>query len=346
MSAIVSIVRVDESVPAAVREAMERADWKRFITRGAAVSLKVNLGWDMFLPGAVSAPWVVEGVIQTIRDHVGSIAVVESDQVLVDCEVALRQTLIDRVCRRYGVPFVNMSKGQFETVRLPDPLVLKEVRIPEILTRTETITLPVMKTHAKTGITGSLKNQWGCLEKLRHSFHPVVNEALVDINRLVKPRFAVMDATVGMEGNGPKSGRPKIADRVLASGDLVALDTVQAQVMGLDPAAIEHVQNCARAGLGTSDLSQIEVVGEERWRSLNLGFRPAEHNAVSFVEGLLRSSVVKPLVFDTPLFDLSCRGAIAYYWLWYYVRGEGRRLRDEILANPKYGPQWREETWS
>ena len=91
----VSIVRIKDGVHEAVREAMELARWRDFITPGADVSLKVNLGWDLFLPGAVSAPWVVEGVIQTIKDHVGKIYVVESDQVLVDVEKAFRQTRMD-----------------------------------------------------------------------------------------------------------------------------------------------------------------------------------------------------------------------------------------------------------
>ena len=44
-------------------------------------------------------------------------------------------------------------------------------------------------------ITGAIKNQWGCLPKLRHSYHLEVHGALADINRLATPKFAVMDGT-------------------------------------------------------------------------------------------------------------------------------------------------------
>lgn len=54
------------------------------------MALKVNLGWDILLPDAVSAPWVVEGVIRALQDHVGCIYLVESDQVVVNAETALR----------------------------------------------------------------------------------------------------------------------------------------------------------------------------------------------------------------------------------------------------------------
>ena len=77
---IVSIVRADpKTVFESVRQAMESAGWKRYVRPGANVSLKVNLGWDKLVPGAISAPWVVEGVIRTIRDYVGKLYLVESD---------------------------------------------------------------------------------------------------------------------------------------------------------------------------------------------------------------------------------------------------------------------------
>jgi len=322
---------------------MEAAEWKKFISKGADVSLKVNLGWDLFLPGAVTSPWVVEGVIQAIKGYVGQIYIVESDQVLVNSEKALRQTRIDRVCKKNGVPYVNMSKGTFERVHLNHGLLLTDIDVPEILRRTELITIPVMKTHDKTTITGAIKNQWGCLDKFRHNYHMVVNEVLVDINTVIRPCFAILDATVGLEGNSPKSGRPKVVDLVLASGDIVALDTIQAEIMGFDSRGIRHIQNCAKHGLGVTDLAQIQVVGED-YRQLNFNFAPAKHNFVSLVELALRNSPLRPLAFYTPLFSIFCAGAIVWYLIWYYL-GKGHRLRDEILTHPRYGPQWRADHW-
>lgn len=325
------------SVHTSVSQAMEAAGWRTFITPGADVALKVNLGWDVFLPGAVSAPWVVEGVIQTIRDYVGHIYLVESNQVVVDVEKALRQTRLDEVCRRYGAEWINMSQGNFVEVIDDSRLVLKRIHIPEILTRTELITIPVMKTHNKTVITGAIKNQWGCLQELRHNFHLVLSEALVDVNAIVKPRFAVMDATIGLEGNGPKSGKPKEVGLVLASGDIVALDTVAAQVMGFDPLHIHHIQLSSHHGLGSADPLAIQVIGE-RIGDVMTSFITAKHNAVSWLELILRRSFIRWLVFDTPLFNLFCWGARRYYDIWNLLIGS--RLRSDILKNSPYGAQW------
>ena len=334
--AIVSIVKVGNSVQQATREAMELAGWRDFMERGSDVSLKPNLTFDFFLPGAVTSPWVVEGVIQTIRDYVGKIYIVESNQVLVDVEKAVRQTCILDLCQRYDVEWINMSYGRYHRRSIDKGLVLQEIDVPEILLHTQLLTIPVMKTHGRTVITGAIKNQWGCLTELRHKHHLVVNEALADVNSLLKPNFAVMDGTIGLEGNGPKSGIPRIADRVLASGDIVALDTVAAKIMGFDPQTIPHIQLCAKIGLGRSDPNSISVRGEE---ISNLNFKRAKNNVVALVEILLRRSFLQGLVFNTPFFRLCVFGALTWYYIWYYLVA-GKRYRDQILRDPKYGKQW------
>lgn len=323
-----------ERVFADVAEAMERAGWREHVTRGAAVALKPNLGWDKLVPGAISAPWVVEAVVRTIRDHVGSIALVESDQVVLDMERGFRISGLERVCREWDVRWVNMSRGEFVTVMNPDRTILKEVRLPAILTESELITLPVMKTHNKTTITGALKNQWGCLETLRHHYHLVLSDAITDVNAIVRPRFAVMDGTVALEGDGPKSGSPRDADVVLASADLVGLDATAARIMGFDPHRIDHLRRAADAGLGSLD---PPVTGEVR--PADPPFVPARHNAVSWLELVLRRSTLRRLAFHSPMFGVLCWGARRYYDLWDLT--VGRRTRARFLASSPWAPQWR-----
>lgn len=335
----ISVVRAPAGeVQARVREAMELADWKYYISPNSAVALKPNLGWDKLIPGAISAPWVIEGVVQVLKGHVRKIYLVESDQVVVNVEKAIRITGLDRLCVRYGIEWVNMSHGPFVQVRNKDALVLKDIHVPEILTRTELITLPVLKTHNKTVISGAVKNQWGCLQTLRHNFHLVLSQALVDVNKILQPRFAVMDGTVGLEGNGPKSGIPKEMGLVLAGGDLVAIDHVAARVMGFDPTHIDHLQLCASEGLGTNITDQIRIrgLGMDEAQSR---FKPARHNAVSFLELAFRQSSVRWLVFETPLFQLMCWGARRYYDLWDVIYG--RRLRQDFMVRSAYAGQWK-----
>jgi uncharacterized protein (DUF362 family) len=346
MGSTVSIVRVPAAAPSrddvvgSVQRAMDLAQWREHIPRGAEIALKPNLGWDLFLPGATTSPWALEGVVRTIRDWVGKIYVVESDQVVVDVEKAFHLNCIDRVCRDYDLTWVNMTHSEMRTVPLPHGRVLKELVVPEILLRTTLVTVPVMKTHNKTVITGAIKNQWGCLPMFRHNYHLVLDAALADINTVTRPCFAVMDATIGLEGNSPKSGIPKVVNRVLASGDCVALDAVAARLMGFDPAQIGHLAECVAAGLGTAELRSISTLGDDDL-SLNLHFIPAHHNMVSWFELVLRRRPsLRRLFFDTPLFKLCCNATLVYYDIWYYLLGIGRRRKARMLATA-YGEQWK-----
>lgn len=320
-----------------VRRAMELGRWDEFITPGVDVALKPNLGWDKLIPGAISSPWVVEAVIMVIRDYVGKIFLVESDQIVVDVEKVVRLTGLDKVCKRYGVEWVNMSKGVFKRIQDPSRLILKDIFIPEILLRTELVTLPVLKTHNKTVLSGAIKNQWGCLETLRHHFHLVLSEALVDVNQIIQPRFAVMDGTVGLEGDGPKSGRPKEMDIILASGNLVGLDATAARTMGFKPDEIEHLKLCSEHGLG-SLADGYEVIGG-KVEDLRKFFVPAKHNMVSWFELFLRRSVVRKLIFQTPLLNFFAWGARRYYDIWDLLKGRGIRRR--FFKRSKYAEQWK-----
>jgi len=203
-------------------------------------------------------------------------------------------------------------------VEIPGAFALPRLSIPKILREGTLVTVPVLKTHDKTVITGALKNQWGLLPRSRHRHHLVVNEAIADINRAAPPAFGVMDATLCMEGNGPKTGRPRRMDLVLASADPVALDAVGARIMGFDPAAIKHLERAQAAGLGTRDAAAITVEGTLPRAA---PFRPARHNFVSRIELALRHAPFAPLVFDTPLFSFMLWGAKGWYHAWRLLRG-------------------------
>jgi uncharacterized protein (DUF362 family) len=79
----------------------------------------------------------------------------------------------------------------------------------------------------------------------------------------VWPDLAIVDGTVGMEGNGPSRGTPVEHGVTLAGLDPVAVDRIGIELMGVDPADVGYVQWCSAAGLGNGDLNDIEVVGAD-----------------------------------------------------------------------------------
>ncbi len=341
----VSLVRCDSpDIFPCVKSVMELAGWQTFIPAGKDIVLKPNLGWDLFLPGCVTSPWVVEGVIQTVYDVCENIYIADADQVLVNIDKAARKANFLELTEKYKkVKWLNLSKQEMTEKEFTLGGKTFLLPIPKILFDCTLISVPVMKTHGRCVVSLSLKNQWGCLPTTRHNFHPHLNEMIFQINSHLKPAFAVMDGTVCLEGNGPKSGCPKVCDVLLASSDLVALDAATTKLMGFDPKTVEHVQFVAQKGLGTADFSRIEITGE-KLENFSFQFHAGVNNSVASVEGILRSSVVSDLIFKTPLLSLCCTGAKIYYFFWYYFFGGGLKYKSQMLSHERYGAQWRKRS--
>jgi ferredoxin len=85
---------------------------------------------------------------------------------------------------------------------------------------------------------------------------------LIDVFRLRIPDMFLVDAVVGMEGNGPACPDVRDIGLILASDNAVALDSVMARMMGLDPALLRFLQKAKEEGLGDYDLNSIEIIGE------------------------------------------------------------------------------------
>jgi uncharacterized protein (DUF362 family) len=71
--------------------------------------------------------------------------------------------------------------------------------------------------------------------------------------------LGVIDGFEGMEGDGPTTGTAVPSHVALASTDLIALDRVGLDVMGIDPATIGYLNYCWQAGLGQYDMNLIDV---------------------------------------------------------------------------------------
>ncbi|MBQ3107692.1 MAG: DUF362 domain-containing protein [Firmicutes bacterium] len=165
-----------------------------------------------------------------------------------------------------GIPF-----GSFEeSVTVPDPrsengdtfVLCKEVTEADAI-----LSLCKMKTHALERITGAVKNTYGCIFKhykaMGHSKFPnetVFAKMLVRLNLYLKPRLYLMDGIVAMEGNGPSSGDPVEMKVLLLSADPVAMDSVQAALMYLDPELVPTNLCGAEGGLGVYRWDSIDVL--------------------------------------------------------------------------------------
>lgn len=79
----------------------------------------------------------------------------------------------------------------------------------------------------------------------------------------IRPQFTVIDGIEGMEGNGPIRGTPVDHGVVLAGTDVCAVDAIGAQLMGIPLEHIGYLVYCGQAGLGVTDYTRIDIVGDK-----------------------------------------------------------------------------------
>ncbi len=239
----------------------------RFIHAGERIVLKPNLLVASAPDKAVTTnPAVFEAVAKALSSTEAVLSWGDSPG-FGSTEGAGRKSGIALRADALGIPMADFHHGR--QVPFHEGTLVKQFTIAEgVLEADGLVTLPKLKTHALTRMTGAVKNQFGCIPgMLKGEFHakmPDVDrfcQMLVDLNLMIRPRFAVMDAVVAMEGNGPRSGDPRFAGVLIISDDLVAVDVVGCRIMGLDPNLVGTIVQGDRLGLGT--MSDIEIVGDD-----------------------------------------------------------------------------------
>jgi uncharacterized protein (DUF362 family)/NAD-dependent dihydropyrimidine dehydrogenase PreA subunit len=131
------------------------------------------------------------------------------------------------------------------------------------------ISVPKFKTHGLTVLTGAIKNSYGFLPGAQKAkLHKAAgsprrfHEMIIDVFMLRVPDLFIVDAIVGMQGNGPASPDLRDIGLILASNNAVAMDAIMAVMMGCDPGRLRFLQKAKEAGLGDFDLTTHEIIGK------------------------------------------------------------------------------------
>jgi uncharacterized protein (DUF362 family)/Pyruvate/2-oxoacid:ferredoxin oxidoreductase delta subunit len=138
------------------------------------------------------------------------------------------------------------------------------------------INLPKLKTHGLTYFTGAVKNLFGlvygrnkCQWHLRARSGEEFSSLLLDLYAALlkgpertKTFIHMMDAVVGMEGEGPgSSGVPKKIGALLMGQDALAVDAVAVRLVKLDRERVHTLALGGKRELGTADLERIQILG-------------------------------------------------------------------------------------
>lgn len=279
----VSIVRCGEydrdTVFSAVQQAVDLLGGIRaFVRPGDRVLIKPNLLKASPASAAVTThPEVVRAVIRLVHEAGGQALVGDSPGMGTLRKVSETAGILDVVSEESAM-LVELD----DAVAVGNAGMFHRFEIArQALEADAIINLPKLKTHGMTTLTGAVKNLFGCIPGRRkvqwHLNTGVSHEAfarmLVELSALLKPRLTIMDAVVGMEGNGPGSGDPRRIGLIIAGQDPVALDVVSARVVGVNPERLPIVQAATAAGIGQTRLENISVLGEPLTGVMVKGFR-------------------------------------------------------------------------
>ena len=326
----IGVFKTSDSLEHALRNALNAAEWDRHIQ--GKVFIKPNLCAKEYIPGAVTNPQTLFHLVSLLRDNVEEVVVGESDGYNYSCDEAFVGTGVKKIVDRAGGETINLSKDETLKVQNPSALYLKKVTLPKTLVEANSIvSVPVMKTHEFTLYGGAIKNLFGCIPNNRRIFlHPHIDLVLHDLMTLLKPKFAIMDATVAMEGNGPNKGIPIPLGLLLASNDLLAIDKTSTKIMGINWTDVSHLQ-LINKHLGPEE-TNIQIIGEKIEDLKRQFVRPYLDLAVKAQLLVYKSYLLTRLCFGTPLFNALQTCMKIYRKI--DIEIKGKRFTEQYWHNP------------
>lgn len=149
------------------------------------------------------------------------------------------------------------------------------------------ISIPVLKNHLYTGITGSVKNVGigatpgkiygtGPGEEdptqrngINHNNRTNLHQWIHDFYACRPVDFVIMDGLQGFDNGPVGDGYSSLAQAqrnmrlILAGRDPIALDAVESLIMGHDPQKIPHLVYLHNDGYGCANAACVEVIGEQ-----------------------------------------------------------------------------------
>ena len=250
-------------------------------------------------------PAFLEAVIELVKS-VGGIPVVGDSPIgsARHIEEYWKVTGFYEVCKRQGAELVPFEKSGVHK----KPFNGRNYHLAKpVLDADVIINLPKLKTHNLTLLTCAVKNMYGAVPGLNKSMYhreaplPMdFSKLLLDIYTLAKPQLNIVDAIIGMDGNGPSAGDPKPIGMIMAGEDGVAIDCLAAHLLGMDPMKVPTNLLARKFNLGETHLKNIEMLGDAI--EVRKDFKWPPTWAYSFIPSFLAKHLAK-LFWIRPAID-------------------------------------------
>lgn len=223
--------------------------------RGRRVLLKPNM--VEYEPGSVinTHPALVAGAASALlRGGASTVTVGEGPGHRRDTEYLLTATGLYDVLKTERLRFVDLNQDDVDIVPLASRYTtLGSVALPvEVLRADLVVTMPKLKTHHWAGMTACMKNLFGTVPGAVYGWpknvlhYHGIHESIIDLAATIRPGLAIVDAIVGMQGDGPIMGSPRPLGAIVMGTDVVAVDATCARLIGIEPYRVKYLAEASR----------------------------------------------------------------------------------------------------
>jgi uncharacterized protein (DUF362 family) len=252
-TAKVFIERINQDYLTRIQEGLSFVDIGSKIRAGDAVFIKPNLTFPQYRKGVMTSPECIEQLVVALQDYTNNIIIGESDgggYNRFSMDEVFEKTGLRLIAQKHNVKLVNLSKLPSRNVHFYYKRRKFAVPLPQLLLDEIQlfITAPVPKVHANTGVSMSIKNQWGCIQEpsLRLKLHPYLKKVILEINKALNVGLSVIDGRYGLNRNGPMRGDAVELGWLMVADNILAADMVCCSLMGIDPYSVEYLRFYAK----------------------------------------------------------------------------------------------------
>ncbi|HBV79517.1 MAG TPA: iron-sulfur protein [Clostridiales bacterium] len=262
-----------EAVKPALEEAVNAVNGLDFVKSGMKIIIKPNLvSFKKPDAAATTHPALLEALVEMLLARGADVTIGDSPggpHSLPLLNRVYAATGMDRLEKLGAKLNRNMNE---KTVDFPEGKVLKNFTYTEYLDEADAIIdFCKLKSHGMLGMSAAVKNLFGTIPGLKKPevHYKFQNDAefadmLVDLNEYFKPRLAICDAVVGMEGNGPTAGTPRQIGAIIASKSTYYADVVGAELIGMNIDGLPTLQAAYERGFAPSSSKNLRVYGDIR----------------------------------------------------------------------------------
>lgn len=262
-----------EAVKPALEEALNAVNSLDFVMPGMKIIIKPNLvSFKKPDAAATTHPALLEALVEMLLARGADVTIGDSPggpHSLPLLNRVYAATGMDRLEKLGAKLNRNMNE---KTVDFPEGKVLKNFTYTEYLDEADAIIdFCKLKSHGMLGMSAAVKNLFGTIPGLKKPevHYKFQNDAefadmLVDLNEYFKPRLAICDAVVGMEGNGPTAGTPRQIGAIIASKSTYYADVVGAELIGMNIDGLPTLQAAYERGFAPASSKNLRVYGDIR----------------------------------------------------------------------------------